>query len=67
MEKMTQKQQILEALQEGFHLSKLQMLQRFKVWNSGHVIFKLRKEGHDIKTTMVRNELSGKYFATYHF
>lgn len=67
MKKLTQKQQILESLQEGFHLSKLQILQRFKIWNSGHIIYKLRKEGYAIKTTMIRNELSGKYFATYHF
>lgn len=67
MEKQSQKQMILELLKEGYHLSKLQMLQKFKIWNSENVIFRLRKEGYNIKTTMVRNELSGKYFATYHF
>jgi hypothetical protein len=55
---------ILSALLSGDRLSKLDMLTRFGVWNSGNVIFQLRREGYEnIKTDMVTRR--GKTFAEY--
>ena len=50
-------------LQNGKSLTKLQALKMFGCWNTGDVIFKLRKE-MDIKTEMI--EENGKRFAKYY-
>lgn len=60
-----QKQQILELLQEGWHLSKLQILDKIGALNSGARIHELRNNGHNIKTTMVTHKVTGKEFAVY--
>ena len=50
MRQLTQKQRILDALLKKQKLSKRDMLTRFGVWNSGHIIMLLRRSGHAIKT-----------------
>lgn len=60
------KELIRQELEKGYHLSKLQMLNKFGCWNSGEVIRKLRTEGNDIKTEMIRHEVTGKRFAVYY-
>ena len=59
----TQKERILEHLQSGKTLTKLESLLKFGVWNTGDVIYKLRNEGHIIDTEMVSEK--GKTFAQY--
>lgn len=54
---------IKEYLLSGKSLTKLQALKMFGCWNTGDVIFKLRKE-MDIKTEMI--EENGKRFAKYY-
>jgi len=68
MKKKSKKQKILELLQEGYHLSKLQILQKVGCFNSGARIEELRnKEGHDeIKTRMEVNKCTGDSFAVYY-
>jgi hypothetical protein len=61
----SQKKQILEALQQGWHLSKLQILDKIGCWNSGEAIRRLRNEGYPIKTEMKYNFTTKKRFAVY--
>ena len=49
----THEKQILKYLQEGNTLSKQEALRMFSCWNSGDVIYRLRKKGFMIETTMV--------------
>lgn len=58
----TQKQRILEYLKTGKSITKLEALKMFGCWNSGDIIFKLRRE-HTIETTMITN--GKKRFASY--
>ena len=59
----TQKKQILDYLKTGKSITKLEALKMFGCWNSGDCIFNLRKEGYNIKTTMITN--GKKRFASY--
>ena len=59
----TQKKQILDYLKTGESITKLEALKMFGCWNSGDVIFNLRKEGYTIETTMITN--GKKRFASY--
>ena len=62
-EMKTQRDEILQALMNGERLTKIAMLSRFRCWNSGNIIFLLRRDGYDIKTTM---KIKGKKcFAEY--
>jgi len=65
MKKKSKKQQILELLKKGYHLSKYQMLEKIGLFNSGNAILMLRKEGWVIKTTMHVNKSTGDQFAVY--
>lgn len=62
----TQKQILLEKLQEGYHLSKMQIIRDLHILNVGDCVMKLREKGHPIKTEMVKNELTSKKFAIYY-
>lgn len=67
MKKKSKKKQLLELLQEGWQLSKLQILQKIGLFNSGARIEELRnKEGYDIKTRMETNKSTGNSFAVYY-
>ena len=62
----SQKQELLELLQKGYHLTKLQILHKCGIWNSGEAIRRLRNEGHAIKTRMEKHAITGKRFAVYY-
>ena len=62
-DKKTQRDEILLALMRGERLTKLAMLSRFRCWNSGNIIFLLRRDGYDIKTDMITK--GDKTFAEY--
>jgi hypothetical protein len=64
----SKKQQLLELLQKGYHLSKLQILNNIGLFNSGARIEELRnKDGHhEIKTRMEVNKCTGDRFAIYY-
>jgi len=54
---------ILAWLKMGRKLTKLQALDKFGCMNSGARIEEIRKAGHAIKTTMIKQ--NGKRFAQY--
>lgn len=60
---MNQKKLILTYLQRGNSLTPLEALNMFGSFRLGAVIFELKKEGHNIKTTMVSK--GKKHFASY--
>lgn len=60
----SQAQLILEALQRGERLTKMDILDRFDCMNSGARILELRQKGQEIETTMVTLP-SGKTVAEY--
>ena len=47
---------ILQYLQTGKPLTKLEALRKFGIWNTGDAIYKLRKSGWNIKTTMKKGK-----------
>lgn len=57
------RQKLLDALLAGDCLSKLEILRRFRLWNSGAAISQFRKDGWNIETTM--SEKRGERFAIY--
>ena len=59
----TQKARILEYLKTGKSITKLEALRMFGCWNGGDVIFKLRRDGYNIETTMIN--YGKKCFASY--
>jgi hypothetical protein len=50
-------------LLEGKSITKLEALLKFGVWNTGDVIFKMRKRGINIETKMIKQK--DKTFARY--
>ena len=50
-------------LLEGKSITKLEALLKFGVWNTGDVIFKMRKRGFNIETKMIKQK--DKTFAQY--
>lgn len=50
-------------LLSGKSITKLEALKKFGVWNTGDVIFKMRKRGVDIETRMIKrgNNTFAKY------
>ena len=52
----TQEAVILQYLQTGKPLTKLVALRKFGIWNTGDAIYKLRKSGWNIKTTMKKGK-----------
>jgi len=60
---MSQKSDILTALQRGDKLSRIDCLNRFGCIEAGARITELRQEGHPIDTWMV--EENGKRFAMW--
>lgn len=60
---MTKKEQILAHLKVGYSITPLEALRLFGSFRLGAVIFELKQEGYDIKTTMVSNGKS--HFASY--
>ena len=61
----TQADAILKDQKEGKLITPLDALERHGCFRLAAVIFNLRKEGYNIKTTKVSNKLSGKKYARY--
>ena len=61
---MTQTKRILEHLQEGKTLTPLEALDMFGTFRLGSIIFNLRQDGFEIKTTIVDGGF-GKRYAKY--
>ena len=59
----TQRKKILEYLQTGKPLTKLEIIDKFNYINGGDAIFNLRKQGYPIETTMITN--GKKRYASY--
>lgn len=60
---MSKKDQVLEYLKRGNSLTPLEALKMFGSFRLGAIVFELKKEGHNIVTTMVSNGES--HFASY--
>jgi len=60
----TQNKMILKALKSGEKLTGLEIVQRFNCLNYTGRISDLRREGHPIRTDMVKLR-SGKYVGVY--
>lgn len=50
-------------LLSGNPITKLEALQKFGVWNTGDVVFKMRRRGIDIETKMIKS--GNNIFAQY--
>ena len=61
---MSQKDKVLAHLRAGNTITPLEALRLFGSLRLGAIIFNLREEGHDIKTTMVEG-VNNRY-ASYH-
>jgi len=59
----TQKQNILDHLKSGYGITPLDALEKFGCFRLAAVIHDLKKEGYEIKTTMVK--MNNKKFAVY--
>jgi hypothetical protein len=60
---MTKKERILAHLKSGYSITPLEALKSYGSFRLGAVIFELKREGYDIKTTMVSN--GNSHFASY--
>ncbi len=54
--KTSQSKLILAHLRRGKSLTKPQSFEMFGCWNTGNIIYLLRKQGHDVQTTMIASE-----------
>ena len=61
----SQKVKILNLLEANQSITPILALNKFGVFRLSAIIRKLRVEGHDIKTTMVRNPRNNSLFASY--
>ena len=60
-----QSKQILEYLQKGNSLTPLEALKMFDCMRLGARVYDLKSQGHEIVTEMVKDEKSGKKYASY--
>ena len=63
--KLIKRRRLLKLLKAGFALSKLQILNKCGLLNSGDAIMCLRRQGNNIKTKMIKNVDTGTRFAVY--
>jgi hypothetical protein len=63
MRQQTQKQNILNHLKEGYGITPIDALEKFGCFRLAAVIFNLKKDGYDIKTTI--RKMGNKKFAIY--
>lgn len=61
---MNQSEKILKALKSGRQITPLDALNEFGCFRLAAVIFKLKKEGYNIKTEII-NSPNGKHYARY--
>ena len=62
---MSQADNILRDLRAGKKLTPLDSLDEHDCWRLGARIYDLRRQGHDIKTEHIVNEVTGKRYARY--
>ncbi len=60
---MSQKDAVLNYLEQGNSITPLEALERFNSFRLGGIIYRLRREGHNIKTEPVTQ--GNKTFARY--
>ena len=63
--KNNQKQRILEYLKNGNSLTPLDALQLFGCFRLSGRIWDLKRDGYDIKSTIIKDENTGKYYSKY--
>lgn len=63
---MGHKQLILEELEKGTMLSKLEIWQKYNCLNQAGRINDLRNDGNDIRHIMCKNKNTGKRYAKYY-
>ena len=61
----SQKVKVLNLLQANEKVTPILALNRFGIFRLAAIIRELRMEGHDIKTTMIRNPRNNSKFASY--
>lgn len=61
---MTQNKAVLQYLKEGRSITPAKAMAEYGVWRLASVINRLRKQGHNITTT-VRKSVTGKPYAEY--
>ena len=61
----SQSKQILEYLQKGNSLTPLEALKMFDCMRLGARVYDLKNQGYNIVTEMVKDEKSGKKYASY--
>lgn len=59
----SQTDQILKHMQEGYGITPITALNNYGCFRLAAVVFDLKREGHDIKTTIIRE--NNKKFARY--
>ena len=60
----TQKDSVIAHLKQGLEITPLDALEQYGIFRLSAIIFNLKQEGYNIKTTMVKNKY-GKKFASY--
>lgn len=63
MRKQTQKEAILDYLMAGNTITPLEALDKFGCFRLADIIFKLKKDGYNIETAMIKD--GDKWYARY--
>ena len=63
---MTQKEMVLAHLKGGHCITPLEALSEYGCFRLADVIYRLKDDGHDIKTRLIRCPKTGKRFGEYH-
>ena len=66
MKKKTQKERVLEFMEEGNSITPIEALERFGCFRLAHIIWEIRKDRH-VYTRMIKHPKYGTKFAEYSF
>ena len=61
----SQHNMVLDALLDGDSITPMDALDKYGCFRLAAVIYDIKKDGYKVKTTIVRNKLSGKRYAKY--
>ena len=61
---LSQKDKVLRYLQQGKSITPIDALKLYGCFRLADVVFRLKKDGYDIQTNMVKND-NGKDYASY--
>jgi hypothetical protein len=61
----SQKKAILEHLQYGKSITPIEALNLYGCMRLADVVFKLKKKGYNIATNMIKDDSTGKKYASY--